>query len=72
VSITIDLTAQEVAALKQFTKRENDAEAVAQAAREFLRLRRLRELKTVSGKVEFEANWQELEGLEMSEGGFPQ
>jgi hypothetical protein len=66
------LTAQEVAALKQLTKLEDDAEAVAQAAREFLRLRRLRELKTVSGKVEFEANWLALEGLEMSECDFPQ
>jgi len=67
VSIIIDLTAQEVAALKQLTKLEDDAEAIAQAAREFLRLSRLRELKTVSGKVEFESNWQELERLEQGE-----
>jgi hypothetical protein len=71
VSITIDLTAQEVATLKQFTKLEDDAEAVTKAAREFLRLSRLRELKAVSGKVEFEANWQELEELERGESGFP-
>jgi len=70
VSIAIDLTAQEVAALKQLTKLENDAQAIAQAAREFLRLSRLRELKTISGKVEFESNWQELERLERSEPGF--
>ena len=67
MSIIIDLTAQEVAALKQLTKLEDDAEAIAQAAREFLRLSRLRELKTVSGKVEFESNWQELERLEQGE-----
>jgi hypothetical protein len=72
VSITIDLTAQEVAALKQITKVENDAEAVATAAREFLRVSRLRELKAASGKVEFEANWRELEELELDESGFPQ
>lgn len=72
MSITIDLTAQEVAALKQITKLEDDAEAVVKAAREFLRLRRLCELKTVSGKVEFEVNWQELEALELSESDFPQ
>lgn len=64
MSIVIDLTAQEVAALKQFTKLEDDAEAIAQAAREFLRLSRLRELKTVSGKVDFESNWQELERID--------
>jgi hypothetical protein len=71
VSITIDLTVQEVAALKQFTKLEDDAEAVTKAAREFLRLSRLRELKAASGKVEFEANWQELEELELGESDFP-
>jgi hypothetical protein len=35
MSITIEMTAQEIAALKQVTKLENDAEAVLQAAREF-------------------------------------
>ena len=71
MSITINLTTQEVAALKQFTKLEDDAEAVTKAAREFLRLSRLRELKAASGKVEFEANWQELEELELGESDFP-
>jgi hypothetical protein len=72
MTINIELTAQEIAALKQLTKLENDAEAVTKAAREFLRLNRLRELKAVSGKVEFESNWQELEELELSESDFPQ
>jgi hypothetical protein len=72
MSITVEMTAQEIAALKQLTKLENDAEAVSKAAREFLRLSRLRELKAVSGKVELEANWQELEELELGEPGFPQ
>ena len=71
MTIAIELTAQEIAALKQFTKLDNDAEAVAKAAREFLRLSHLRELKTVCGKVEFESNWQELEQLELDESGFP-
>lgn len=70
MSITIDLTAQEVAALKQFTKRQDDAEAVAQAAREFLRLSRLRELKTVCGKLECADNWEEPEKLELGEDHF--
>jgi hypothetical protein len=56
---------QEIDALKQLTHRENDGEAIIAAAREFLRLSRLRELKSASGKVEFEDNWQELEGLEL-------
>ena len=72
MSITVELTPQEIAALKQATKRHNDADAVTQAAREFLRLSRLRELKAVSGKVEFDENWPQLEQLELDEPGFPQ
>ena len=72
MSVTIDMTDQEIAALKQLTKLENDAEAVARAAREFLRVSRLRELKAASGRVDFDLNWQELEELELGECGFPQ
>ncbi|TMQ35411.1 MAG: hypothetical protein E6K70_02390 [Planctomycetota bacterium] len=71
MSINVELTAEEVAALRQVTKLQNDAEAVSKAAREFLRLARLRELKSISGKVEFEANWQSLEALELGESTFP-
>ncbi len=72
MSINIELSAQEIAALKQVTKLEDDAEAVTKAAREFLRLSRLRELKAISGKVEFESNWKELEEFELRESDFPQ
>jgi hypothetical protein len=72
MSITIEMSAQEIAALKQLTRLDNDAEAIIRAAREFLRLSRLRELKAVSGKVQFESNWQELEELEFQESVLPQ
>jgi len=72
MSITIEMSAQEIAALKQLTRLDNDAEAIIRAAREFLRLSRLRELKAVSGKVQFESNWQELEELEFQESALPQ
>jgi len=72
MSITIEMSAQEIAALKQLTRLGNDAEAIIRAAREFLRLSRLRELKAVSGKVQFESNWQELEELEFQESALPQ
>ena len=35
MSINIEMSVQEVAALKQLTKLDSDAEAVVQAAREF-------------------------------------
>lgn len=72
MSIIIEMPTQEIAALKQLTQRENDAEAIITAAREFLRLSRLRELKSASGKVEFEDNWQALESLELTESALPQ
>ncbi len=72
MSITIEMPAQELAALKQLTKLENDGEAIMKAAREFLRISRLRELKAVPGKVDFDDNSQELEERELGETNFPQ
>ena len=72
VTINIELAAHEITGLKQITKLENDAEAVVKAAREFLRLARLRELKAVSGKFEFDTNEQRLEELELVESSFPE
>lgn len=71
MSINIELTPQEIATLKQLTKLDNEADAIAKAAREFVRLRRLHELKAASGKVEFDSNWIELEQLELDEANFP-
>jgi hypothetical protein len=66
------MPAQELAALKQITNLEDDAEAIVRAAREFLRISRLQELKGVSGKVELAPDWQGLEELELNEARFPQ
>ena len=60
MSITIEMPDQEITEIKHLTQLENDAEVIIQAAREYLRLSRLRELKAASGRVEFDANWQEL------------
>ena len=72
MSIELLLTPKEISLLKQITKLEDDSEAITQAAREYLRISRLRELKTASGKVEFEENWQALEQLELDECQLPQ
>lgn len=72
MSINIEMPAQEVAAIKQLTRLDNDAEAIVKAAREFVRLVSLRELKAASGKVDFDANWQEFEDLEVAESSLPQ
>jgi len=61
VTIQIDLSAPELAQLRQMTHLQDDAEAVQMATREYLRMRRLRELKSVSGKVDYDGNWQTQE-----------
>ena len=71
MSITIDMPAQEIADIKHLTRLDNDAEAIMQAAREFLRLIRLRELKAASGRVAVDDNWRELEALELNESPLP-
>ena len=72
MSITIEMSDQEIAALKQLIQVDSDAEAVAQAARQFLRLSRLRELKAASGKVDFAIDWQAWEALELKDTPVPQ
>ena len=49
MTIPVELNSDELRQLKELTKLDNDAAAVGQAARDYLRLRRLRELKGVSG-----------------------
>lgn len=71
MSVSVELTPDELAQIQQITNLPVAAEAVGHAVREFLRLRRLRELKAVSGKVDFDDNWQDLESRELEEMGFP-
>jgi hypothetical protein len=71
MTIPVELNPDEIRQLKELTKADNDAAAVSRAARDYLRLRRLRELKSISGKVDFDENWRELEALETGELDFP-
>jgi hypothetical protein len=54
MTITIELTRELVDQLKKLTKLDNDPDAVSQAAHDYVRLRRLRELKDICGKVDFD------------------
>ena len=71
MGITVTLSSEEVAQIKQLTQIDSDSEAVGHAAREFLRLCQLRQLKSISGRVEYEDNWRDLESLEIGETDFP-
>ena len=64
MSVTIDLNPDEVAENWERTQANTDQDAVHRAAREYLRLLRLRELKEVPGKFEFIDAGEALEALE--------
>jgi Asp-tRNA(Asn)/Glu-tRNA(Gln) amidotransferase C subunit len=67
MSVTVNLSADEVAKIKHFTELESESEAVAKAAREFLRVAQLRELKTASGHVDYQDVGETMEALELRE-----
>jgi hypothetical protein len=67
MSVTINLSSDELAQIKRFTELEDEREAVAKAAREFLRVTQLRELKAASGKVDYQDTAETMEALELRE-----
>lgn len=71
MSVTVTLSSEELAQIRQLTQIDSDSEAVGQAAREFLRLYQLRQLQTVSGHVEYHDEWKSFVSLELHEIGFP-
>jgi len=57
----------EVSQIQRFTELENESEAVTKAAREFLRVMQLRELKAASGNVDYQDVGEAMETLELRE-----
>ena len=71
MSISVELSGEELVDLQNLTRQSDGAEAIRSAVREYVRMIRLRELIAVSGQVEFVDNWRELEAAELAEVGFP-
>ena len=67
MSVTIQLSSEELAQIKRLTDLENENEAVTKAAREYLRIAQLRELKALSGKVDYQDAANAMEALELRE-----
>jgi hypothetical protein len=61
----VDLTEQELAELKALTKQTDVTAAVRSAMTEYLRHARRMELKSLSGQVAMDDNWQALEAAEL-------
>lgn len=71
MTITIDLDENELTQLRELTQQERDSDAVVSATREYLRIAHLKQLKSVSGKVDFKDQSEHLEALELAEAPFP-
>lgn len=67
MSVTVNLSADEVAQIKRATEMDDEQEAVIAAIREFLRVAGLRELKAASGKVDYVGMGEKMEALELRE-----
>jgi hypothetical protein len=65
--VSVELSDEDLAQIKLATNQSDASAAVTDAAKEFLRISQLRQLKSASGKVEFDLDWQELESLELRE-----
>jgi hypothetical protein len=59
------LTDQEIAELRRHTNQSDAAAAIRTAMMEYLRYVRRMQLKELSGNVEMEENWSELENAEL-------
>ena len=67
MNLALQLTERELSELRERTKVTDSAEAVTRAAREFLRIYRLRELTSTVTSFEYdESAWRELDEAELS------
>lgn len=65
VTTVVELTDAELAELKNATSQTEPAAAVRAAMQEYLRHIRRMQLKALSGNVQMEDNWRELEVAEL-------
>jgi hypothetical protein len=68
MTTSVDLSDPEIAELKELTNQADAAAAVRIALSEYLRYVRRMRLKELSGRVEMQENWPELEQVELEVG----
>ncbi len=65
MSTTIHLTDEELADLQELTRQTDPAAAVRVAMADYLRYARRMQLKQLSGQIQIQDNWQDLETAEI-------
>ena len=68
MTTVVDLSAEEIADLKELTKESDVAAAVRAATVAYLRYARRQRLKRLSGHVRMQENWDMLENTELKPG----
>lgn len=63
--ISIELSEQELAELRDLTEQSDSMEAIRVAMRDYIRYARRMRLKQLSGQVEMIDNWRQLEETEV-------
>lgn len=67
MAITVDFTSEELEELMSLTKQRDPAAALRLAVQEYIRYAQRKELKELSGHIEMQDNWRELERAELEE-----
>lgn len=62
---TIHLSDEELAELKELTKQVDPEVAVRAAVQDYVRYARRLQLKRLSGRIEMQDNWNDLESAEL-------
>ena len=65
MTTALDLTEKELSELKDLTKENDPSTALRLAVAEYIRYAKRMRLKELSGQVEMQDNWRELEQREM-------
>jgi DNA polymerase/3'-5' exonuclease PolX len=65
MTASVDLTPEEVTEIQAMTEQSDVGQALRSAMHEYLRYARRQKLKALSGKVEMQDNWREMEAAEL-------
>jgi hypothetical protein len=65
MTTALDLTDEELSELRELTKEKDASAALRMALVEYIRYAKRMRLKELSGQVEMQDNWRELEKAEM-------
>jgi len=68
MSIILDLPGDLLEELRELTAKPEDEMAITEAVFEFIRLKRLQELKSAAGTIDFTEGWREMGEVESING----